>query len=519
MTQNRKKTRLEEYYGRRREVEEGGGPKRIEKQHKKGKATARERLGMLFDRDTFVESQTFIRHRCHQFGMENQEIPGDGVVTGSGHVGGRPLFAFSQDFTCSGGSAGEMHAKKIVALMMDALKCGAPVVGFNDSGGARIQEGVDSLSGYGKIFYANTLLSGVVPQISIIAGPCAGGAAYSPALTDFIIMVKGISQMFIAGPHVIKAATGEEVTPEQLGGPSTHASVSGNIHFIADDDRHAVEISRNLLSYLPSNNIQPPPSQPLDELTIQADDRANRIVPDDPRVPYDMHEVIETIFDPGEFMEIQKEYAPNLLIGFSRLGGMTVGIIANQPMHLAGVLDINASDKGARFIRFCNTFNIPLVNLVDVPGFLPGVDQEYGGIIRHGAKMLFSYASSTVPKFTVIIRKAYGGAYLAMCSKDMGADRVYAWPTAEIAVMGAEGAANIVFKKEIGEAEDPASALSEKVELYRKEFANPYIAAGRGCLDDVIEPLDTRRLLAMALNEFQAKRETRPPKKHGNIPL
>lgn len=500
-------------------IQQMGGPAKIEKQHSQGKLTARERLAALFEPDSFIETKTFITHRCQQFGMEHQSIPGDGVVTGSGQINGRLVFAFSQDFTCTGGSVGEQHAAKVAAIMMDALKCGAPVVGINDSGGARIQEGVDSLSGYGRIFYANTLLSGVVPQISVIAGPCAGGAVYSPAMTDFIIMVRGTSQMFIAGPGVIKAATGEEIEPEQLGGAATHARVSGNIHFVAENDVEAMLIVKRLLGFLPSNNLQDPPSINLPGLMVEDDQRLNEMIPDEIRAPYDMHQVILALVDSGDFLEIQKDFAPNLIIGLARLGGMTVGVVANQPMHLAGVLDINASDKAARFIRFCNTFNIPLVNLVDVPGFLPGVGQEYGGIIRHGAKMLFAYSSTTVPKITVILRKAYGGAYLAMCSKDMGADRVYAWPTAEIAVMGAEGAAEIVFRKEIKEAEDPKAALRQKIDEYRQEFANPYVAAGRGYIDEVIEPRDTRRLLIVALNALRAKREVRPPKKHGNIPL
>jgi acetyl-CoA carboxylase carboxyltransferase component len=514
-----RRDRNQDLLDRRERARRGGGRERIDRQHAQGKLTARERLAALFDPDTFVETHTFVAHRCTQFGMEKQEIPAEGVVTGSGMVNGRLAFAFSQDFTCAGGSVGEMHAKKIAVLMTDALKCGAPVIGINDSGGARIQEGVDALSGYGRIFYANTLLSGVVPQISIIAGPCAGGAAYSPALTDFVIMVRGTSQMFIAGPSVIKAATGEEITGEKLGGAETHARISGNIHFVADSDPEALAVAKRLLSFLPPNNLSDPPSLPVGDLVVEGDPRVNGLVPDDPRTPYDMRQVIAHLVDQSDFLEVQREWALNIITAFARLGGMTVGIVANQPMVLAGVLDINAADKAARFIRFCNTFNIPLVNLVDVPGFLPGVDQEYGGIIRHGAKMLFSYSSCTVPKLTVILRKAYGGAYLAMCSKDLGADRVYAWPTAEIAVMGAEGAAGIVFKKELEGAPEPAAALRGKVEEYRREFANPYIAASRGHVDEVIEPKDTRRLLILALNALKAKRETRPPKKHGNIPL
>jgi len=507
------------YRKRRAELEMGGGPEKIAKQHKAGKMTARERLNAFFDHDSFVETKSFIHHRCTQFGMEKQTIPGDGVITGSGMLGGRLVFAFSQDFSCMGGSVGEMHAQKIISIMKDAFKCGAPIIGFNDSGGARIQEGVDSLSGYGGIFYFNTYLSGVVPQISIIAGPCAGGAVYSPAITDFIIMVRGTGQMFIAGPDVIKAATGEKISPEALGGADTHACISGNIHFVAENDRDAMFIAHRLLSFLPSNNVQDPPSRHIENLEVQVDQALMDIVPESPRAPYDMKKVIQHIVDDGDFLEIQKFYAPNLIIGFARLGGMSVGIVANQPMHLAGVLDINSSDKGARFIRFCNTFNIPLITLVDVPGFLPGVDQEYGGIIRHGAKMLFSYASCTVPKLTVIIRKAYGGAYLAMCSRDMGADRVYAWPTAEIAVMGAEGAAAVMFKKEIDASPNPAETLNEKIIQYRNEFANPYIAAARGHIDEIIEPTETRRYLILGLNALKAKRENRPPKKHGNIPL
>jgi len=504
---------------RREQIELGGGAKKTQAQHDKGKLTARERLQAMYDPDSFVETMTFVKHRCTQLGMEGQDIPSDGVVIGSGSVQGRPVFSFAQDFTCSGGSVGEMHAHKIVAIMKDALKYGAPVVGWNDSGGARIQEGVDSLSGYGRIFYANTLLSGVVPQISVIAGPCAGGAVYSPAMTDFLIMVRKTSQMFIAGPNVIKAATGEDISPEDLGGASVHAAVAGNIHFIAENDQEAATLVQRLLSFLPSNNLQDPPTVGYPGLTVSDDPALDSIVPDESRRAYDMRQVIASLVDGGDFLEIQKEYAPNFLIGLARLGGMVVGILANQPMHMAGVLDINASDKGARFIRFCNTFNIPLVNLVDVPGFLPGVSQEHGGIIRHGAKLLFAYSSATVVKLTVILRKAYGGAYLAMCSKDLGADRVYAWPTAEIAVMGAEGAAEIVFRKEINESEDPAAALKKKVAQYRTEFANPYVAASRGCIDDVIEPRTTRRLLILALLALKSKRESRPPKKHGNIPL
>ncbi len=513
------KSKLQQFQDGQARIKAGGGASRIEKQHRQGKLTARERLEAFFDPASFLETKSFVRHRCTQFGMDGQDIPADGVVIGAGTVNGRQVFSFSQDFTCSGGSVGEMHAAKIVSVMQDALKCGVPVVGFKDSGGARIQEGVDALSGYGNIFYHNTLLSGVVPQISIIAGPCAGGAAYSPAITDFVIMVRGSGQMFIAGPGVIKAATGEDITPEALGGADAHATISGNVHFVAADDQDAIRIAQRLLSFLPSNNVSDPPHHFPASLTLEADPEMAGLVPEDPRTPYDMRRVIVRVVDEGDFLEVQQNFAPNLIIGFGRLGGMVTGIVANQPMHLAGVLDIDASDKGARFIRFCNTFNIPLVNLVDVPGFLPGVSQEHRGIIRHGAKMLFSYASCTSPKLTLILRKAYGGAYLAMCSKDMGADRVFAWPTAEIAVMGADGAANIVFKKEIENSEDPKQTQREKVEEYRREFANPYIAAGRGFIDEIVDPAETRLYLVQALHALKAKRESRPPKKHGNIPL
>ena len=519
MSEKKEMTKTERLRAKRASVLAAGGKEKIDKQHRAGKMTARERLEALYDGGTFLENQSFVEHRCGQFGMEGQEIPGDGVLTGTGLINGRTVFAFSQDFTCAGGSVGEMHAKKIVNIMRDALKCGAPVIGINDSGGARIQEGVDALSGYGTIFYHNTLLSGVVPQISIIAGPCAGGAVYSPAITDFVIQVRGSAQMFIAGPSVIKAATGEEISAEKLGGADAHARISGNVHFVAENDAEALAIARKLLSFLPSNNVSDPPALPLQDMVVTGDQSLARIVPEDPRLPYDMHQVIQQLVDDNDFLEVQKDFAPNLIVGFARFGGMPVGVVANQPMHLAGVLDINASDKGARFIRFCNIFNIPLVNLVDVPGFLPGVDQEHGGIIRHGAKMLFAYAATSSPKITVIIRKAYGGAYLAMCSRDMGADRVFAWPTAEIAVMGAEGAAGVVFKKEIEAAASPKKMLQEKIAEYRERFANPYVAASRGGIDEVIEPPETRRYLIQSLTALRAKRETRPPKKHGNIPL
>ncbi len=498
----------------------GGGQKRIEKQHAAGKLTARERLALFFEEDTFQESHLFIKHRCTNFDLAGKEMPGEGVVTGYGAVGDRPVYAVSQDFTVAGGSVGEAHAQKIVEVMDSALKTGDPFVFINDSGGARIQEAVDALSGYGKIFYRNVLLSGVVPQISVICGPCAGGAAYSPALTDFIIQVRGTSQMFITGPKVIKEVTGEEVTAEQLGGVDTHAQVSGVAHFIADSDEHAMQIARQLISFLPSNNTEDPPFYPeMHEEAVASDESLNAIVPESPREPYDMLQVIHRVVDGGEFLQVHEHYAKNLIVGFGRLEGRTIGVIANQPLVKAGVLDIDSSGKGASFIRFCNAFNIPLVTFVDVPGFMPGVQQEYGGIIRHGAKMLFAYASATVPKMTIVVRKAYGGAYLAMCSKDMGADRTCAWPTGEIAVMGAEGAVNVLYRKEISGAEDPKEERAKRIEEYREAFANPFNAASRGLIDDVIEPADTRLYLASALEVLRAKRELRPQKKHGLIPM
>ncbi|MBN1827117.1 MAG: acyl-CoA carboxylase subunit beta [Candidatus Eisenbacteria bacterium] len=499
---------------------QGGGAKRIEKHHAAGKLTARERLALLYDPDTFQESYLFIKHQCMHFGMAGKEMPGEGAVTGFGVVEGRPVYAVSQDFTVAGGSVGMTHALKIQAVMDAALKTGDPFIFINDSGGARIQEGIDSLSGYGGIFYRNVLLSGVVPQISIIAGPCAGGAAYSPALTDFVIQVRGTGQMFITGPKVISEVTGEQVTAEELGGVETTSRLSGVAHFVAEDDEDAIALTRRLLSFLPSNNTEDPPFyRELHEEEVAADESLNTVVPANPREPYDMHEVIGRVVDRGDFLEVHASFAPNLLVGFARLEGRTVGVIANQPMHKAGVLDIDSSCKGSSFIRFCNAFNIPLITFVDVPGFLPGLQQEYGGIIRHGAKMLFAYSSATVPKMTVVVRKAYGGSFLAMCSKDMGADRICAWPTAEIAVMGAEGAVNILYRKEIEEAEDPRAERNRRVQEYRETFSNPYVAASRGMVDDIIEPADTRVYLAASLEVLRAKRELRPQKKHGLIPL
>jgi acetyl-CoA carboxylase carboxyltransferase component len=510
------KSQLEQLDKRRAELQAGGGPEKLARQHAQGKMSARERLAHLFDADSFVEFGLWVRHRCPE--LEGKELPGDGVVTGKGEVHGRPAFAFSQDFTVGGGAVGALHASKIVECLRTALKCGIPVIGFNDGGGARIQEGVEALSGYGQIFYHNTLLSGVVPQISIIAGPCAGGAAYSPALTDFSIMVQGTAHMFIAGPDVIRAATGEEITEEDLGGAMAHAATAGNIHFVARDDADAIALAKTLLSYLPSNNIESPPDTPFSEPMVD-NAELDSLVPADPRKAYDVKTVIAHLVDRDSFFEVQREFAPNIVVGFARMGGVVVGVVANQPMVMAGALDINAADKASRFIRTCNVYNVPLVTLVDVPGFIPGVAQEHGGIIRHGAKMLFAYSASTVPKLTVILRKAYGGAYLAMCSRDMGADSVLAWPTAEIAVMGPEAAVRVLHKKEAEKAKDKAAFLHKKIDDYRKLYANPYRAAEAFHLDDVIRPSWTRRLLIERLGILRAKRDLRPQKKHGNLPL
>ncbi|MBL8139483.1 MAG: hypothetical protein JNM38_00115 [Acidobacteria bacterium] len=494
----------------------GGGRAKIARQHALGKLTARERLAALFDPNSFTEFGLWVKHRARD--LESRELPGDGVVTGKGIVGGRTVLAYSQDFTVGGGAVGALHAAKIVECLKTALKCGVPVVGINDGGGARIQEGVESLAGYGSIFFHNTLLSGVVPQVSIIAGPCAGGAAYSPALTDFIIMVDGTATMFIAGPEVIKAATGEEISEQNLGGAAVHGAISGNIHFVAKTDAEAIALAQALLSYLPSNNLEAPPDVHFDEPIID-DPAIDDVVPDDPRKAYDVREVIVRLADAASFLEIQREFASNLVIGFARMAGIVVGIVANQPQVLAGSLDINASTKASRFIRTCNVYNIPIVTLVDVPGFLPGVAQELGGIIRHGADMLFSYSAATVPKVTVIMRKAYGGAYLAMCSRDLGADSVLAWPTAEIAVMGPEGAARVLYKKELAAAKNPAAMLKEKIDEYRTTHANPFRAAEGFHIDDVIRPSWTRRLIIERLGILRGKREVRPQKKHGNMPL
>ena len=501
----------------RAEVQLGGGKERVEKQHAAGKLTARERVTKLVDAKSFQEIGLFAEHRATLFGMADKPMPADGVVTGCATIDGRLVHLASQDFTVAGGAAGEVHCDKISEMMHLSLKTGTPFIFINDSGGARVQEGIDSLSGYGRVFYNNVVLSGTVPQISLICGPCAGGAAYSPALTDFIIQTKG-GQMFITGPQVIKQVTGETVTAEELGGPVAQMNNSGVVHLIAENDEEALYLCRRLLSFMPANNLEDPPRLNYD-LPLDLDPELTKVVPAETKVPYDVRNVIMRVLDHQDFLEIQPGFAPNIVVGFGRIQGRPIGIIGNQPCALAGALDINASDKASRFIRFCNAFNIPLITFVDVPGFLPGVAQEYGGIIRHGAKMLFAYSAATVPKITVVLRKAYGGAYLAMCGKDMGADRVVAWPTAEIAVMGAEGAAEIVFRREINSADDKAARRKELIEMYRETFANPYVSAGRRLVDDIIEPAETRIYLAQALEALHTKRELRPPKKHGLIPL
>jgi propionyl-CoA carboxylase beta chain len=502
-----------------RRAELGGGADRLERQHKSGKLTARERIELLFDPGSFDEVDKLVTHRCRDFGMDEQIVPGDGVVAGAGRVEGRPVYAFAQDFTVFGGSLSETNAAKIVKIMDLAMKMGAPVVGLNDSGGARIQEGVLSLGGYADIFLRNTLASGVIPQISAIMGPCAGGAVYSPAITDFNIMVEGTSYMFVTGPDVIKTVTHEDVTKEQLGGARTHNETSGVAHFSVPDDGECLQLIRELLGYLPSNNIDAAPSRETTDPIDREDEALDTVVPPSANQPYDMHDVIGAIADDGAFLEVHRLYARNIIVGFARLGGRSVGIVANQPAHLAGTLDIDASVKGARFVRFCDAFNIPLVTFEDVPGFLPGTRQEYGGIIRHGAKLLFAFAEATVPKVTVITRKAYGGAYCVMSSKHIRTDVNFAWPTAEIAVMGPEGAVNILYKRELDAAGDPVALRAQKVAEFRDKFANPYVAASRGFIDAVIRPRQTRRRLIAALATLETKRDKNPPKKHGNIPL
>ena len=502
-----------------RRAELGGGADRLERQHKAGKLTARERMELFFDPGTFEELDKLVTHRCLDFGMADQIVPGDGVVSGHGLVDGRQVFAFAQDFTVFGGSLSETNAAKIVKIMDLAMKLGAPIVGLNDSGGARIQEGVFSLGGYADIFLRNTLASGVVPQISAIMGPCAGGAVYSPAITDFTVMVKNTSYMFVTGPDVIKTVTHEEVTKDELGGAMTHNAKSGVAHFAVEDDRECLALIRDLLSFLPSNNLDDPPRQKSADDADREDAELDALVPASPNQPYDMLDLIHVVADEGYFLEVHRHYARNIIVGFARLDGRSIGIVANQPAVLAGTLDIDASVKGARFVRFCDAFNIPLVTFEDVPGFLPGTVQEFGGIIKHGAKLLFAFAEATVPKVTVITRKAYGGAYCVMSSKHLRTDFNYAWPTAELAVMGPEGAVNILYKRELDQAADPAAVRSEKVAEFREKFANPYIAAGRGFLDEVIRPRETRRKLITALRNLENKRDKNPPKKHGNIPL
>ena len=502
-----------------RRAEAGGGQERLDRQHAAGKLTARERIELFFDPETFEEVDKLVTHRCRDFGMESQIVPGDGVIAGHGLVDGRQVFAFAQDFTVFGGSLSETNAAKIVKIMDLAMNLGAPIVGLNDSGGARIQEGVLSLGGYAEIFLRNTLASGVIPQISAIMGPCAGGAVYSPAITDFTIMVKQTSYMFVTGPDVIRTVTHEQVTKEELGGAMTHNEKSGVAHFAVENDEECILLIRELLSFMPSNNLDEPPRGPTTDPVDRADAQLDTLVPAAPNQPYDMLDVIHAVVDDRYFLEVHAHYAKNILVGFARLGGRSVGIVANQPAYLAGTLDIDASTKGARFVRFCDAFNIPLVTFEDVPGFLPGTVQEYGGIIRHGAKLLFAFAEATVPKLTVITRKAYGGAYCVMSSKHIRTDLNFAWPTAEIAVMGAEGAVNILYKRELDAAGDVAAVRAAKIAEYREKFANPYVAAQRGFVDEIIRPQQTRAKLINGLETLDTKRDKNPPKKHGNIPL
>ncbi len=511
--------KLQELKDREDQIKAMGGAKAVDKQHQTGKLTARERLDLFFDPGTFRETDIFVKHRCVNFGMEKVEIPADGVVTGFGRVNGRPVFAFAQDFTSRAGSLGEMQSKKICKVLDLALKAGVPFVGLNDSGGARIQEGVDSLSAFGQIFYRNALASGVIPQISAIMGPTAGGAVYSPAMTDYIFMVKNTSYMFITGPDVIRSVTGEQISQEELGGAMAHNEKSGVAHFACESDEDCLNQIKRLLSYLPSNNMEDPPLSPCADPATREEAALDSIIPDDPRASYDMYDVIRALVDDREFFEPQAHYAKNMIVAFARLNGRPVGIIANQPKVLAGCLDVDAADKATRFIRFCDAFNLPLLTIADVPGYLPGSEQEHRGIIRHGAKLLWCYSEATVPKLTLITRKDYGGSYLAMCSRDLGADMVFAWPTAEIAVMGAGGAANVIFRKEIREAKDPEAKRQEIIANYEDVLYNPYIAASRGFVDQVIAPRETRPRIIEALEVLSSKRETLPPKKHGNIPV
>jgi len=502
-----------------RRAEAGGGPDRVQRQHVEGKLTARERVGLLLDEGSFEELDKLVEHRCLDFGMADQKFPGDGVVSGFGRIDGRLVYVFAQDFTVFGGSLSETNARKICKVMDLAMKMGAPVIGLNDSGGARIQEGVASLGGYADIFLRNTLASGVIPQISAIMGPCAGGAVYSPAITDFNVMVKDTSYMFVTGPDVIKTVTHEEVTKEELGGALTHSSRSGVAHFAVDDDRACLALLRELLGYLPSNNLEDAPLRPTEDPPDREEAALDRLIPPEPNKPYDIKRLVEAVADDGRFLEVHAQFAANIVVGFARFGGRSVGIVANQPAVLAGCLDIDASVKGARFVRFCDAFNIPLVIFEDVPGFLPGTAQEFGGIIRHGAKLLFAFAEATVPKITVITRKAYGGAYCVMASKHIRTDLNYAYPTAEIAVMGPEGAVNVLYRRELAKAADPDALRAQKAAEFREKFANPYVAADRGFVDEVIAPRHTRRKIVAGLEMTQNKRDKNPPKKHGNIPL
>jgi propionyl-CoA carboxylase beta chain len=511
--------KLDDLKEKNRLAELGGGAERIEKQHQAGKLTARERIALLLDEGSFQEMDKLVVHQSRDFGMEKKQIPGDGVVSGYGRIDGRQVFVFAQDFTVFGGSLSGANAAKIVKIMDLAMKVGAPIIGLNDSGGARIQEGVASLAGYADIFLRNVLASGVIPQISAVMGPCAGGAVYSPAITDFIIMTKEASNMFITGPDVIKAVTHEEVSMEELGGAETHNALSGVAHFAAENEQHALALIREVLSFIPGNNLEDPPEKETADPWDRSSEEASLLVPDDPYQPYDIRRVIREVVDENYFFEVQAEYAKNIVIGFGRLAGKPVGVVANQPEHLAGALDINASDKGARFVRFCDAFNIPLITFEDVPGFLPGVAQEHGGIIRHGAKLLYAFAEATVPKVTVITRKAYGGAYCVMASKHIRADINYAFPTAEIAVMGPEGAVNIVYKRELNGSSESTMVRESKITEFREKFANPYIACEKGYLDEVIDPRSTRPKLIAALRVLENKRDKNPPKKHGNIPL
>ncbi|WP_330626122.1 acyl-CoA carboxylase subunit beta [Vallitalea guaymasensis] len=510
---------IQDMYRRKESLLEGGGKDRIDKQHADGKMTARERIDMLLDINSFVEIGAYMKHRSTDFGLGEAEIPGDGVVTGYGTIDNNLVYVYAQDFTVMGGSLGEVHAQKICKVMDMAIKTGAPIIGINDSGGARVQEGIDALGGFGEIFYRNTKASGIVPQISVIMGPCAGGAVYSPAITDFVFMVDNTSQMFITGPEVIKTVTGEEITKEELGGANVHASKSGVAHFHYTDEAECIREIRKLINYLPSNYLEEPVESNIEDDPNRKSSKLMDIMPDAPSKAYDMRLIIEEIIDTDSFIEVHKDYAQNIIVGFAKMNNDTVGIIANQPKILAGALDVNASDKAARFIRFCDSFNIPIVTLTDVPGYFPGVAQEHTGIIRHGAKLLYAYCEATVPKINLILRKAYGGAYIAMSSKHLKADLVLAWPTAEIAVMGAQGAANIIFRKDIDNADNPEKMREQKVEQYKENFANPYVAANRGFVDAVIEPMMTRPYIISALQALKSKREEKLNKKHGNIPL